>query len=167
MVIRLYGCRNEFTEVVSVPVLPFALRGKSKVNMFGKIMSAVRWKRCLNLLLEAVQKSGPAFYLQLYRQELTDIFKCIEVFFFFFIGKFFGIVVGSHAMVRNDTDSMCSLPRFSPNNILQNYSTVLQPWHWHWHIWWSWRNCWSDFPSHICTVDLVICGFIACQFMCP
>lgn len=88
MMIRLYACSNEFTEVVSVRVLPFALRGKSKVNTFGK-MSAVRWKRCLNLLLEAVQKSGPAFYLQLYRQELTDIFKCFEVFFFF-IGKFFG-----------------------------------------------------------------------------
>ena len=119
--IRLHGCRNEFTEAVSVPVPPFVLRGKSKVNMFGKMMSAVRCKRCLNLLLEAVQKSGSAFYLQLYRQELADIFKCFEVLlFFFFNGKCFWIVVGSHAMVRNDTYSMYSLPSFFPNNILQN-----------------------------------------------
>lgn len=113
-----------------MPVPPFVLRGKSKVNTSGKMMSAMRWKRCLNLLLEALQKSGPTFYLQLYRQELTDIFKCFEVFFFFFFsGKFWGIVVDSHAMVRNHTDSMYSLPSFSPNNILQNYHPVLQPRH--------------------------------------
>lgn len=125
MTIRLHGCRNEFTEACSVPVPPFVLREKSKVNTSGKMMSAVRWKRCLNLLLEAVQKSGPTFYLQLYRQELTDIFKCFEVFFFF-SGKFWGIVVDSHAMARNHTDSMYSLPSFSLNNVLQNYRPVLQ-----------------------------------------
>lgn len=60
-----------------------------------------------------------------YRQELTDIFKCFEVFFFF-SGKFWGIVVDSHAMARNHTDSMYSLPSFSLNNVLQNYRPVLQ-----------------------------------------
>lgn len=90
-----------------MPVPPFVLREKSKVNTSGKMMSAVRWKRCLNLYWRQYRSQDLPLYLQLYGQELTDIFKCFEVFFFF-SGKFWGIVVDSHAMARNHTDSMYS-----------------------------------------------------------
>lgn len=45
--------------------------------------------------------------MELYKQELTDVFKCfnmLQFFFFFLIDSFTEIIIGLHAVVKNDTE---------------------------------------------------------------
>lgn len=43
-----------------------------------------------------------------------------------FYWNFIEIIVGLHAVVRNDSDSLYILPSFPPYNILQNYNTTIR-----------------------------------------
>lgn len=69
----MYGYRNKFIELISVPVLPFVLGENSKVKMFGEIAGEVE-RMPHPLEAERVQ-AGIDSYIQMF-QHGTVAFLC-------------------------------------------------------------------------------------------
>lgn len=69
----MYGYRNEFIELISVPVLPFVLGENNKVKTFGEIAGEVEK---MPHPLEAVRvQEGIDSYIQMF-QHVTVAFLC-------------------------------------------------------------------------------------------